>query len=167
MKLEVTKKIMSFEREREKRERGSVYRGAIAGFDIAWLCLRSTLKHSLLVSSHCTKINTCSVQTYKIKACSWAGFSHALRIYIDSRNGGLGGLHDEGNRWGKGLRIYWFTPSVGWLGFRDIEASRNHYSRMRNPYQHQLRNDLDVIRLVHVHKSPCELKEFSLCTVCN
>lgn len=84
MKPEVTKKNHVILRE---RERGSVHRGAIAGFDIAWLCLKSTLKHSLLVSSHCTKINTCSVQTYKIKACSWAGFFHALRIYIDSRTG--------------------------------------------------------------------------------
>jgi len=76
---------MSFREKAREREREGLYRGAITGFDIAWLCLKSTLKHSLLVSSHCSKINTCSVQKYKIKACSWSGFSCALRIYIDSR----------------------------------------------------------------------------------
>lgn len=68
-----------------KRERECVCIQTTPEFDIAWLCLRSTVQHGLLVSSRCTKINTCSVQTYKIRACSRAAFSRALRIYIDSR----------------------------------------------------------------------------------
>lgn len=87
-----------------KRERQSVYRETRAEFNIAWLCLRSTLQHGPLSVKPLHK----DQYLFSINIQNKSLFTGCLLSCLEDlhwqQNGALGGLHKEGDQWGKGLR---------------------------------------------------------------